>query len=172
MLPPWVPDFPCLSLTMPSMCVLIFPLVWDSKSQESWLYFPFPVEGQPTWALFLWMQPCKVTVTQSWTTLCDPIGYSLPGSSVHGILQARILEWVAIHFSRGSSWPRIEPRSLSLQADSSLSELPGKPQKNCIDDLINECKHFYSISTHAFLLFKKIHISLLDYESLTTFETH
>ena len=39
-------------------------------------------------------------------TLCDPIGCSLPGSSVHGILQARVLEWVAISFSRGSSWPR------------------------------------------------------------------
>ena len=44
---------------------------------------------------------------------CSP-----PGSSVHGILQARILEWVAIPFSRGSSWPGIVPSSLSLQADS------------------------------------------------------
>ena len=38
--------------------------------------------------------------------LCDPMDCSLPGSSVHGILQARILEWVAISFSRGSSRPR------------------------------------------------------------------
>ena len=201
--------------------MLIFPLVWDSKSQESWLHFLFPVEGYPTWALFLWMRPCKVTVrrrqwhttpvllsgkshgwrslvgcspwgheesdrtqrlpfhfslscigegngnplqcsclenprdggawwaavngvtqsrtrlkrlsssssskmtvAQSWPTLCDPIDHSLPGSSVHGILQARILEWVAIHFSRGSSQPRIEPRSPALQADSLLSEPP------------------------------------------------
>ena len=36
-------------------------------------------------------------------TLCDPMNYSLLGSSVHGILQARILVWVAISFSRGSS---------------------------------------------------------------------
>ena len=36
-------------------------------------------------------------------TLCDPMDYSLPGSSVHGIVHARILEWVAISFSRGSS---------------------------------------------------------------------
>ena len=42
--------------------------------------------------------------TQSWPTLCDPM--DLPGSSIHGILQARILEWVAISFSRGSSRPR------------------------------------------------------------------
>ena len=48
----------------------------------------------------------KVLVTQSYLTLCDTMDYSLPGSSVHGILQARILEWVAIPFLRGSSWPR------------------------------------------------------------------
>ena len=45
-------------------------------------------------------------VTQSCPTVCDPVDCSLPGSSVHGILQARILEWVAISFSRGSSRPR------------------------------------------------------------------
>ena len=45
-------------------------------------------------------------VAQSCPTLCDPMDCSLPGSSVHGILQARILEWVTISFSRGSSRPR------------------------------------------------------------------
>ena len=39
-------------------------------------------------------------------TLCDPMDCNLPGSSVHGILQARILEWVAMLTSRGSSQPR------------------------------------------------------------------
>ena len=43
---------------------------------------------------------------QSCLTLCDPMDCSLPGSSVHGILPARVLEWVAISFSRGSSQPR------------------------------------------------------------------
>ena len=47
----------------------------------------------------------KVLVTQSCLTLCDPVDCSSSGSSVHGILQARILEWVAISFSRGSSQP-------------------------------------------------------------------
>ena len=42
-------------------------------------------------------------VAQSCLTLCDPVDCSPPGSSVHGILQARILEWVVISFSRGSS---------------------------------------------------------------------
>ena len=46
------------------------------------------------------------SVTQSRQTLCDIVDCSLPGSSVHGILQARILEWVAISYSRGSSWPK------------------------------------------------------------------
>ena len=46
--------------------------------------------------------------TQLCPTLCDPMDWSLPGSSVQGILQARILEWVAISFSRGSSQPRDE----------------------------------------------------------------
>ena len=45
-------------------------------------------------------------VAQSCPTLCDPMDCSLQGSSVHGIFQARVLEWVAISFSRGSSWPR------------------------------------------------------------------
>ena len=45
-------------------------------------------------------------VTQLCPTLCDPMDCSLPGSSVHGILQARVVEWVAISFFRGSSWPR------------------------------------------------------------------
>ena len=43
------------------------------------------------------------SVAQSCLTLCDPLDYSLPGSSVHGILQARVLEWVAIPSSSGSS---------------------------------------------------------------------
>ena len=45
-------------------------------------------------------------IAQSCPTLCDPIKCSLPGSSIHGIFQARVLEWVAISFSRGSSRPR------------------------------------------------------------------
>ena len=45
-------------------------------------------------------------VVQSCPTLCDPVDCSLPGFSVHGIFQARVLEWAAISFSKGSSWPR------------------------------------------------------------------
>ena len=52
----------------------------------------------------LWYRYSKVT--QSCPTLCDPTDCSPAGSSVHGILQARTLEWVAVSFSRGSSRPR------------------------------------------------------------------
>ena len=52
------------------------------------------------------MRDVWVLVTQSCPTLHDPMDCSPPGSSVHAILQARILEWVAIPFSRGSSWHR------------------------------------------------------------------
>ena len=55
---------------------------------------------------------------QSCPTLCNGMDRSPPGSSVHGIFQARILEWVAIPFSRDLPNPRIEPSS-ALQADSS-----------------------------------------------------
>ena len=47
-----------------------------------------------------------VLVAQSCPTLCDPLDCSLPGSSVHRIFQTNILEWIAIHFSTGSSLPR------------------------------------------------------------------
>ena len=50
--------------------------------------------------------PNSVLVAQSRPTLCNPVDCSPPSSSVHGILQARVLEWVAISFSRGSSRPR------------------------------------------------------------------
>ena len=68
-----------------------------------------------------------VLVAQLCPTLCDPMDYSPPGSSVQGLLQARILEWVAVPSSRGSSRPRDQTRSPGLQAGSLLSEPPGKP---------------------------------------------
>ena len=66
----------------------------------------------------------KVEVPQLCPTLCDPMDYT-----AHGILQARILEWVAFPFSRRSSQPGIEPRSPTLWADSLPAEPQGKPIK-------------------------------------------
>ena len=67
------------------------------------------------------------SVAQSCPTPCDPMDSTLPGSSVHGILQARILEWVAISFSRGSSRPRDRTPVSHTAGRSLLSEPPGKP---------------------------------------------
>ena len=53
--------------------------------------------------------------------------YSLPGSSVHGILQARVLEWLPFPSLGDLPNPGIEPGSSVLQADSLLTELQGKP---------------------------------------------
>ena len=68
----------------------------------------------------------KVLVAQSLPTLCNPMDCSPPGSSVHTILQARILEWVTIPFWRDLPKPGTEPKSLELQADSLPPELPEK----------------------------------------------
>ena len=69
----------------------------DSLYLWAWFFFFF---------VFLIYHIWNEVVTQLCPTLCDPVDCSLPGCSVHGILQARILEWVAISFSRGSSQPR------------------------------------------------------------------
>ena len=67
-------------------------------------------------------------VTQLCPILCDPMDCRPPGSSVNGILQARILEWVAIPFSRGSSQPRDQTQVSHFEGDSLPSEPPGKPK--------------------------------------------
>ena len=65
--------------------------------------------------------------TQSCPILCDPMDCSLPGSSVHGILQARILEWVAIPFSRGSYQPRDQTQVSCIAGRFFTIWPPGKP---------------------------------------------
>ena len=72
----------------------------------------------------------KVNITQWCPTLCDPTD-----DAVHGILQARILEWVAFPFSRRSSQPRDQTRSPAMQADSLPAEQPGKPKNTGMGSL-------------------------------------
>ena len=87
---------------------------------------------------FLSPQPTrKVKGAQSCPTLCDCMDCSLLGS-VHGILQARILEWVAIPSPRDLPSPGIEPRSPAFQIDSLLSGPPGKPEGDlsCLGDKV------------------------------------
>ena len=68
-------------------------------------------------------------VAQSCLTPCDPLACSLPGFSVRGIFQARILEWVTISFSRRSSQPRDWTRVSHIVADALPSEPPGKSKE-------------------------------------------
>ena len=69
-------------------------------------------------------------VTQSCPTLCNPMDYT-----VHEILQATILEWVVVPFSRDLSNPGIEPASPALQVDSLPAEPPGKPKNTGVGSL-------------------------------------
>ena len=72
--------------------------------------------------LWWWWWFSHSVVSDSW----DPMDCSPPGSSVHGIFQARVLEWIAISFAGDLPNPGIEPRSPALQADSLPTEPRGK----------------------------------------------
>ena len=102
-----------------------FTANWSAVQVVTWNLRPGSEavgEGQSYGATFLTCACCWCSVAQSCPTLCDPMDHSPPGSSVHGISQARVLEWVAIFFSRGSS----QLRSPALQADSLPAEVLGK----------------------------------------------
>ena len=110
-------------------------IVWGQSLQtayfrdiffKSWQYPQWETDIRLLDFIFTRAPKMKVFVAQLFLTLCDPVDFSLPGSSIHGILQVRILEWVAMPSSRDLPDPEIEPRSPALLADSLSSELPGK----------------------------------------------
>ena len=125
---------------MVALSVKCQPLNWPRSHRHSpsmefsgfWLTvmiyrigFLFIIQGNLSLSLELVESCLCVQLLQLNPTLCDPKDYRLPGSSVHGFLQARILEWVAVPSSRGPSWSRdrIEPTSSTppvLQAVSLL----------------------------------------------------
>ena len=69
-------------------------------------------------------------VAQSCPTLSNPMDCSLPGSSIHGIFQARVLEWGAIAFSRGSSWSRDQTQVSCMAGRFFTTKPPEKPNFN------------------------------------------
>ena len=73
------------------------------------------------------MKKVKVKFAQMCLILCNSMDWSLPGSSVHGLFQAKVLEWVPFPFTKDIPDPGIKPRSLALQADALPSEPRGKP---------------------------------------------
>ena len=131
-------SFPCFSWTLSSISIFLPHFSFILPFLPSLLLLPFQSILSPTpiqslslsawmWSLanlgfiFLLARVCA-QLLQLCPTLCDPMDCSPPGSSVQEILQARILEWVAISYSRGSSWPK-DP---ALQADSLPTEPSGK----------------------------------------------
>ena len=89
-------------------CVWLCVTLWTASSQAP---LSMGFSRQKYWSGWLYLPPDflyreESEVAQSCPTLCDPMDCSLPGSSIHGIFQARILEWVAISFYRRSSRPR------------------------------------------------------------------
>ena len=110
------------SLTFP-LYLKVFLITWaykliDTGSPRLHNWTPL----SPSNSIFSWE---KVKVAQSCSTLFDPMDCSLPGCSLHGIFKERILEKVAISFSRGSSGPRGRIKISALQADSLPCELRG-----------------------------------------------
>ena len=80
---------------------------------------------------FAGVKTCACSVVQSCPTLCDPVDCSPPGASVHGILQARILEWAAMSSSRGSSRPR-DRTCVSCTAGRLLTAEPPGVNLGCV----------------------------------------
>ena len=95
-------------------------IVHQSITHARWFLSSFPVNSGFT-------SSCVCMHAQLCPTVCDPMDCRTPGSSVYGMLQARILEWVAIPFSRGSSWPRDSTRVSWIAGGFFATEPPWKP---------------------------------------------
>ena len=110
--------------------------MWDlSSTTRDWTHTPCTGKWSLYWTvgeILFWLLACtRAKLLQSCLTLCDPLDCSLPGSSVHEILQARILEWVAMPSLRGSSWPQGSNSHLLYLLHWQVGSLPlvppGKP---------------------------------------------
>ena len=95
------------------LCMVSFSILFFMEPRHVWKYNMKKVKSASV--------SCS-----SCPALCDLMDCSPPDSSVHEILQARILEWITVPFSRGLTHPGMEHRSLALQADSLASEPPRK----------------------------------------------
>ena len=108
-----------------------------------------------------------MSVTQSCLTLCDPMDCSPLGSSPMEFSKARILEWVAIPFYRGSSWPRDQTWVSSIASRSFTFERPGKPPSDwskkwvlalAINTGLASAEVFCSLKTFLFLSMKTFYL--------------
>ena len=170
------PSVMSYSLLTPWTVACQAPLSTKFSRQEYWRGLPFPSPGNlpdlgvksGSPALQVDSLPSKPPkkkkkeeVAQLCSTLCDPTDCSLPGSSIHGIFQARVLEWVAVSFSRESSQPRdltqvscIAGRCFKLWATREAliwNDLYEMPLYDFLNRLISFCRFrttFYSNSCH------------------------
>ena len=131
----------------------------------SCLFFVIPCWQNPPRVLII--KFCCCLVIKSCLTLCDPMDGSPPVSSAHGISQARILEWVAISFSKGSSQPRNRTRVSCLADGFFTSEPSGKPLNTIETGKIGEGgkvknlkEHFVSFSLFPFLCPRSCHLQM------------
>ena len=102
---------------------------------------------------------CCCLVTKLHLTLCDPTDYSLPESSVHEISQARILECIALSFSRGSPQPRIQTRISWLAGGFFTTEPLGKPTVD-LQCVSFRCTAVFQSYIHLYLSFQSFPLSL------------
>ena len=122
------------SLPLPNVCPHFVFLKFQIFTPPSYqLLTPNCIQLPP---LCFHLDVCEVkSESVRHSVMSDSLRLYRPGSSVHGILQARILEWVVIPFSRGFSQPRDQTGSLALQADSLPSEPPWSPLGYLVDIL-------------------------------------
>ena len=104
----------------PSLCINRFSPTGKERKKLCWLLWVLRTSNHKGY--------CCCLLAKSHLSHCDPMDCSLPDSSVHGILQARILEWVAIPFSRGSSDPEIKHMFPALRAVSLSLGHQGRPK--------------------------------------------
>ena len=110
-----------------SLVLLLQSLGWAIMG---WRVLFFLLGSRGTFLLEIWCNLFPFGIIEAAWQICDPMDCSLPGSSIHGILQARISEWVAIFSFRRSFWPRDGTHGLSSSAFAGgffTTKLPGKP---------------------------------------------
>ena len=137
-------DWEKLVLVLMGGAILSKSLIWFSVDGKAVFPSRFLIWEQTMVEVMKIMEVKWGEVTQSCPTLCDPMDCSPPGSLVHGIFQAWILEWVAIPFSRGSSQPRdrtqvshIVSRCFTIWATREAPKIMGSPLKGPLFTLLH-----------------------------------
>ena len=106
------------------ICLLMLLIIYNMPREFPMCLFWFIYKNRSTWKFWahvlkeLMVEYLELVCAQSCLTLCNPLGCSLPGCSVHGISRTRTLKWIAISFTRGSSTLRDQTPSLASPASA------------------------------------------------------